>query len=105
MSRRVEVRMPPLRVNQVAMPVSSRTRAVIPPNRPVGVLMLVAMVEVMTTLPIPRRARSPLPAPTPIRQPTGTRTSSAMLHLRFRRPVVSLLSSVSPGRLTMSCAW
>ena len=105
MSRRVEVRMPPLRMNQVAIPVSSRTRVGIPPNRPVVVLMLVAMVEVMMTLPGLQRARSPLPAPTPTRRPIGTRILSAMFHLRFRCPAVSFLSPGSPGELTMSCAW
>ena len=78
---------------------------VTPPNRPVGVQMLVKAAEVMTTLPAPRRALSPQPAPTPIRQPTGTRTSSATLRLRFRRLAVSLLSPMSPGKLTVACAW
>ena len=45
--------MPPLRMNRAAVPVSSRTGAVTPPNHPVGVRMLVEMAEAMTTLPVP----------------------------------------------------
>ena len=54
-----------------------------------------------------RNASSPVPTAGSDSDSTAyrERTSSAMLHLRFRRPVVSLLSLVPPGRLTMLCAW
>ena len=53
-----------------------------------------------------RTATSPalLPAPTPTRQPTGMRTSNAALRRQFRRFAVSLLSPMSRGRLSVTCA-